>query len=53
LILVTEWKPYRHPDFARIKGLLKQPLIFDGRNQYDPALLARQGFEYHGIGRRS
>ncbi len=53
LILVTEWKPYRHPDFARIKGLLKQPLIFDGRNQYDPALLGRQGFEYHGIGRRS
>ncbi|OGI42768.1 MAG: UDP-glucose 6-dehydrogenase [Candidatus Muproteobacteria bacterium RBG_16_64_11] len=53
LILVTEWKPYRHPDFARIKRLLKQPLIFDGRNQYDPVLLSRLGFEYHGIGRRS
>lgn len=53
LILVTEWKPYRHPDFARIKELLKQPVIFDGRNQYDPAQLARLGFEYQGIGRRS
>ncbi len=53
LILVTEWKPYRHPDFARIKELLKQPVIFDGRNQYDPAQLKRLGFEYQGIGRRS
>jgi len=51
LILVTEWKPYRHPDFVRIKGELKQPVIFDGRNQYDPAQLKRQGFEYQGIGR--
>jgi len=53
LILVTEWKPYRHPDFGRIKELLKQPVIFDGRNQYDPAHLKRMGFEYQGIGRRS
>ncbi|MBI5612458.1 MAG: UDP-glucose/GDP-mannose dehydrogenase family protein [Gammaproteobacteria bacterium] len=53
LILVTEWKPYRHPDFARIKQLLKQPVIFDGRNQYDPAQLKHLGFEYHGVGRRS
>ena len=53
LILVTEWKPYRHPDFARIKELLKQPVIIDGRNQYDPAQLKRLGFEYQGIGRRS
>jgi UDPglucose 6-dehydrogenase len=53
MVLVTEWKPYRHPDFARIKGLLKQAVIFDGRNQYDPAQLKRLGFEYRGIGRAS
>lgn len=51
LILVTEWKPFRHPDFDRIKKLLKQPVIFDGRNQYDPAHLRAAGFEYTGIGR--
>ena len=51
LILVTEWKPFRHPDFDRIKKLLKQPVIFDGRNQYDPATLRAAGFEYTGIGR--
>ena len=51
LILVTEWKPFRHPDFDRIKKLLKQPVIFDGRNQYDPAALRAAGFEYTGIGR--
>ena len=53
LLLVTEWKPYRHPDFARVKALLNQPVIFDGRNQYDPVQLKRHGFEYQGIGRRS
>lgn len=51
LILVTEWKPFRHPDFDRIKKLLKQPVIFDGRNQYDPIHLRAAGFEYTGIGR--
>ena len=51
LILVTEWKPFRHPDFDRIRKLLKQPVIFDGRNQYDPATLRAAGFEYTGIGR--
>ena len=51
LILVTEWKPFRHPDFDRIRKLLKQPVIFDGRNQYDPAHLRAEGFEYVGIGR--
>jgi UDPglucose 6-dehydrogenase len=53
LVLVTEWKPFRHPDFALIKKLLKQPVIFDGRNQYDPAHLRASGFEYQGIGRRN
>jgi UDPglucose 6-dehydrogenase len=51
LVLVTEWKPFRYPDFERIRGLLKQPLIFDGRNQYDPDAVRAAGFEYHGIGR--
>jgi len=53
LILVTEWKPFRHPDFRAMKELLKQPVIFDGRNQYDPGALQREGFTYLGIGRRS
>ncbi len=53
LILVTEWKPFRHPDFAAMKRLLKTPLIFDGRNQYDPKKLRAEGFEYYGIGRRN
>jgi UDPglucose 6-dehydrogenase len=51
MILMTEWKPFRHPDFDRIKALLKNPVIFDGRNQYDPKLLRESGFEYSGIGR--
>jgi UDPglucose 6-dehydrogenase len=51
LILVTEWKPFRYPDFSRMKALMKTPVIFDGRNQYDPEDLRAQGFEYHGIGR--
>ena len=51
LALVTEWKPFRHPDFAAMKRLMKQPVIFDGRNQYDPHQLHRQGFYYQGIGR--
>lgn len=51
LVLVTEWKPFRHPDFDRIKKLLKTPVIFDGRNQYDPASVRASGFEYFGIGR--
>ena len=53
LVLVTEWKPFRHPDFRAMKELLKQPVIFDGRNQYDPGTLQREGFTYLGIGRRS
>ncbi len=51
MILVTEWKPFRHPDFAAIKRLLKTAVIFDGRNQYDPSRLADEGFEYYAIGR--
>ena len=51
LLLITEWKPFRSPDFQRMKTLLKNPLIFDGRNQYDPATLKSLGFGYHCIGR--
>lgn len=51
MVLVTEWKPFRQPDFNAIKKLLKQPVIIDGRNQYDPYSLKSQGFDYSGIGR--
>jgi UDPglucose 6-dehydrogenase len=51
MILITEWKPFRHPEFGRIKNILKKPIIFDGRNQYDPEFLRTAGFEYSGIGR--
>jgi UDPglucose 6-dehydrogenase len=52
LALVTEWKPFRHPDFRAMKEMMKQQIIFDGRNQYDPMSLHEDGFEYFGIGRR-
>ncbi|MCL6263667.1 UDP-glucose/GDP-mannose dehydrogenase family protein [Craterilacuibacter sp. RT1T] len=51
LLIVTEWKAFRAPDFERIRTSLKQPLIFDGRNLYDPAWLRGEGFEYLAIGR--
>ncbi|PPE72914.1 UDP-glucose 6-dehydrogenase [Solimonas fluminis] len=51
LAIVTEWKQFRSPNFERLKKLLKQPTIFDGRNLYDPQLLRRQGFAYYSIGR--
>ena len=49
--LVTEWKPFRNPDFELMKKAMRTPLIFDGRNQYDPKQVAALGFEYFGIGR--
>jgi UDPglucose 6-dehydrogenase len=51
LVIHTEWLPYRNPDFERMKSAMIEPLIFDGRNLYDPADVARAGFEYHSIGR--
>jgi UDPglucose 6-dehydrogenase len=51
LAIVTEWKEFRSPDFDRIKKELREPVIFDGRNLYDPTFLARQGFTYYAIGR--
>jgi UDPglucose 6-dehydrogenase len=52
LVIVTEWLVYRNPDFDRMKSLLTAPLVFDGRNLYDPDRMTRLGFEYHAIGRR-
>jgi len=52
LAIVTEWLVYRNPDFERVKMLLRQPLVVDGRNLYDPARMRAQGFTYHGIGRK-
>ncbi len=51
LAIVTEWQEFRSPDFERLKELLKTPLIFDGRNLYDPAMVGRFGLTYHAIGR--
>ncbi|HEX2790391.1 MAG TPA: UDP-glucose/GDP-mannose dehydrogenase family protein [Steroidobacteraceae bacterium] len=51
LLIATEWKEFRSPDYDRLKSLLVRPLIFDGRNLYDPALMQRLGFEYFAIGR--
>ncbi|MDP2322445.1 MAG: UDP-glucose/GDP-mannose dehydrogenase family protein [Gammaproteobacteria bacterium] len=51
LVIVTEWQEFRSPDFERIRKALTAPVIFDGRNLYDPKLLARQGFAHYGIGR--
>ena len=53
LIIVTEWKAFKSPDFNVIKARLKQPVIFDGRNLFEPASVAALGIEYHGIGRES
>jgi UDPglucose 6-dehydrogenase len=52
LAIVTEWLVYRNPDFERLRGLLRQPVVVDGRNLYDPERMQSQGFRYHGIGRR-
>ena len=51
LLIVTEWNEFRRPDFTRVKNLLAHPVIFDGRNVYDPADLRKLGFTYYSIGR--
>ncbi|HVZ48769.1 MAG TPA: UDP-glucose/GDP-mannose dehydrogenase family protein [Gemmatimonadaceae bacterium] len=51
LVIVTDWNEYRFPDFARIKAELRQPVVIDGRNLYDPAKMAQLGFTYRSIGR--
>ncbi|GLQ95399.1 UDP-glucose dehydrogenase family protein [Dyella acidisoli] len=51
LAIITEWKAFRSPDFARIRAVLKEPAIFDGRNIYEPAVVEEAGLAYYGIGR--
>jgi len=51
LAIVTEWQEFRSPDFDFIKKTLKSPVIFDGRNLYDPAHMVEAGFSYYAIGR--
>ncbi len=51
LVLVTEWHQFRRPDFVRLRESMRSPVLFDGRNAWNPALLREQGFAYYGIGR--
>ncbi len=51
LVIMTEWKAFRSPDFTRLQSAMRQPIIFDGRNLYDPAICSAAGLEYFGIGR--
>jgi UDPglucose 6-dehydrogenase len=51
LVIVTDWNEYRHPDFLRIKEMLRRPIVIDGRNLYPPEKLAKLGFIYHSFGR--
>jgi UDPglucose 6-dehydrogenase len=53
LVISTEWKAYRSPDFNLIKSKLRYPVIFDGRNLYEPTDMKTLGIEYYGVGRRS
>lgn len=53
LVIVTEWKAFRSPNFTAIKRGLRQPIIFDGRNLYEPEAMAELGFEYCGVGRQT
>jgi UDPglucose 6-dehydrogenase len=52
LVIVTEWKEFRSPDFSAIKNALKNPVIFDGRNLYEPKAVRAEGIEYYPIGRQ-
>lgn len=51
LLIVTEWKVYRSPDFTALKAALRSAIIFDGRNLYEPKEIRADGFEYEAIGR--
>jgi UDPglucose 6-dehydrogenase len=51
LVLVTEWHLFRRPDFARLRALMRTPMLVDGRNVWSPDELARMGFRYYGVGR--
>jgi UDPglucose 6-dehydrogenase len=51
LAIITEWQEFRSPDFERLREVLRSPVIFDGRNLYDPGMVTRFGFTYYAIGR--
>ena len=51
LLIATEWKEFRSPDFGEIRKRLKHAVVFDGRNLYEPRLVRESGLEYHPIGR--
>jgi UDPglucose 6-dehydrogenase len=53
LLVITEWNEFRRPDFDRIRRLLKEPVIFDGRNLWEPKTMRELGFTYFPIGRPS
>lgn len=53
LLICTEWHEFRRPDLGKVRELLENPLVLDGRNLYDPARMAEMGFEYHSVGRPS
>jgi UDPglucose 6-dehydrogenase len=53
LLILTEWQPYRRPDLERMRSLMQAPIIFDGRNLFEPVRMKEVGFEYHCIGRPS
>ena len=53
LLLLTEWNEFRKPDFERIRTLMNEAVVFDGRNQYNPKIMKEYGFEYHCIGKKS
>jgi UDPglucose 6-dehydrogenase len=52
LVVATEWSEFREPDFERLRSRMRRPVIFDGRNIYDPQLMRSLGFQYEGVGRR-
>ena len=51
LVVITEWNEFRRPNFDKMKSLMKSPVIFDGRNIYEPKEMKEHGFIYYGIGR--
>jgi UDPglucose 6-dehydrogenase len=51
LVILTEWQPYRRPDLDRVLALLKEPVLFDGRNLFEPEKMRARGFDYWSVGR--
>jgi UDPglucose 6-dehydrogenase len=52
LVIVTEWPEFRNPDFEVMRRLMRERVVFDGRNLFEPKTLAGYGFTYHGMGRK-